>query len=202
MSPTFRTSQPVSAADPAKPHAILVGLPGAGKSTVGFAVAERLNRSFLDFDKEIERRELQSINEIFAAKGEPYFRQLERQLTEELREVGNMILSPGGGWVANPEVVRMLRPPGQLIYLKVRPETALKRLGSRRMTRPLLMRPDPVGELKRLLTQRNDAYEGADHTIDTERFDSQRVIEKVAEIVQQIALSPGSMKMRRTAVDW
>jgi shikimate kinase len=64
------------------------------------------------------------------------------------------------------------------------------------------MRPDPVGELKRLLTQRNDAYEGADHTIDTERFDSQRVIEKVAEIVQQIALSPGSMEMRRTAVDW
>jgi shikimate kinase len=177
-------------------------LPGAGKSTVGFAVAERLNRSFLDFDKEIERRELQSINEIFASKGEPYFRQLERQLTEELREVGNMILSPGGGWVANPEVVRMLRPPGQLIYLKVRPETALKRLGSRRMTRPLLMRPDPVGELKRLLTQRNDAYEGADHVIDTERFDSQRVIEKVAEIAQQIPMSPGSTKMRRTAVDW
>ena len=189
MSPTFRTSQPVSAADATKPHAILVGLPGAGKSTVGRAVAERLTRSFLDFDKEIERRELQSISEIFAMKGEPYFRQLERQLTEELRELGNMILSPGGGWVADPEVVRMLRPPGQLIYLKVRPETALKRLGSRRMTRPLLTRPDPVGELKKLLIQRRDAYEAADHVIDTELFDSQKVIDKVAAIAQQIAAS-------------
>ena len=189
MSPIFRTSQPVSAADPTKPHTILVGLPGAGKSTVGRAVAERLNRSFLDFDREIERRELQSISEIFASKGEPHFRTLELQLTEELREVGNMILSPGGGWVANPDVVRMLRPPGQLVYLKVRPETALNRLGSRRMTRPLLTRPDPVGELKKLLIQRHAAYESADHVIDTELFDSQRVIHQVAEIAQGLRAS-------------
>ena len=189
MTPTFRTSQPVSAADPRKPHAILVGLPGAGKSTVGRLGAERLVRAFLDFDKEIERRELQSITEIFAMKGEPYFRDLERNLTQELREFGNMILSPGGGWVANPDVVRLLRPPGQLIYLKVRPETALKRLGSRRMTRPLLTRPDPVGELKKLLVQRRDAYEAADHVIDTELFDSQKVIDKVAAIAEQISAS-------------
>ena len=201
MSPTFRTSQPVSAADPRKPHTILVGLPGAGKSTVGRAVAERLLRSFLDFDKEIERRELLSISEIFASKGEPYFRKLERTLTEELREVGNMILSPGGGWVTNPEVVRMLRPPGQLIYLKVHPETALKRLGSRRMTRPLLTRPDPVGELKRLLAERREAYEAADHIIDTERIDSQRVIDQVAEMAQHIA-AVGPVNVRRSGLDW
>jgi shikimate kinase len=176
-------------------------LPGAGKSTVGRAVAERLLRSFLDFDKEIERRELLSISEIFASKGEPYFRKLERTLTEELREVGNMILSPGGGWVTNPEVVRMLRPPGQLIYLKVHPETALKRLGSRRMTRPLLTRPDPVGELKRLLAERREAYEAADHIIDTERIDSQRVIDQVAEMAQHIA-AVGPVNVRRSGLDW
>ena len=189
MTPTFRTSQPVSAADPRKPHAILIGLPGAGKSTVGRAVAERLARAFLDFDKEIERREAQSITEIFAMKGEPYFRDLERNLTQELREFGNMILSPGGGWVSKPEVVRLLRPPGQLIYLKVRPETALKRLGSRRMTRPLLTRPDPVGELKKLLVQRREAYEAAAHVIDTELFDSQKGIDKVVAIAEQISAS-------------
>jgi shikimate kinase len=189
MIPTFRTSQPVSAADPSKPHTILVGLPGAGKSTVGHAVAERLLRSFLDFDREIERREGQTISEVFAEKGEQYFRKLEHGLTEELQQVGNMILSPGGGWVTNPDVVRLLRPPGQLIYLKVRPETALERLGSGRASRPLLMRPDPVGELKRLLVQRREAYEAADHVIDAERYDSQRVIEMVAEIAQQIAAS-------------
>jgi shikimate kinase len=57
------------------------------------------------------------------------------------------------------------------------------------MTRPLLTRPDPIGELRKLLVQRHEAYEGADHVIDTERFDSQRVIDQVAEIAQQIAAS-------------
>ena len=74
MTPTFRTSQPGSAADPTKPHLILVGLPGSGKTTVGQAVAERLGRTFLDLDQEIERREGRSIAQIFAENGEQYFR--------------------------------------------------------------------------------------------------------------------------------
>ena len=117
MTATFRTSNPVSAADSRRPHLILVGLPGAGKSTVGRGVAERLARTFLDFDLEIERRQGKTIAEIFGEKGEGHFRQLERALTEELRLMGNMILAPGGGWVSSPEVVGMLRPPGRLIYL-------------------------------------------------------------------------------------
>ena len=91
---TFRTSQPGSAADASVPHLILVGLPGAGKSTVGSALARELDRSFLDFDSEIARREGMSISEIFAQKGEPTFRMLEHTLTEELREHGGMVLAP------------------------------------------------------------------------------------------------------------
>ena len=82
--------------------------------------------------------------------------------------MGNMILAPGGGWVSNPDVVALIRPPARLIYLRVRPETALKRLGSERSTRPLLMRPDPLGELRRLLTARKALYESADHVIEAE----------------------------------
>jgi shikimate kinase len=74
MTPIFRTSHPVSAADPSKPHLILVGLPGSGKTTVGQAVAEQTGRTFLDLDLEIERREGRSIGQIFGEKGEPYFR--------------------------------------------------------------------------------------------------------------------------------
>lgn len=180
--PTFRTSQPGSAADPSKPHLILVGLPGSGKTTVGQAVAKRLGRTFLDLDLEIERREGLSIGQIFAEKGEPYFRKKERELTEELTLVGNMIVAPGGGWVTDPDVVGMVRPPSRLVYLKVRPGTALKRLGPTRMMRPLLTRPDPLAELVRLLNGRKIAYEGADDVVDTELYGLQKVIEKVIEL--------------------
>ena len=180
--PTFRTSQPGSAADPSKPHLILVGLPGSGKTTVGQAVAKELGRTFLDLDLEIERREGLSIGQIFAEKGEPYFRQRERELTEELTLVGNMIVAPGGGWVIDPDVVGMVRPPSRLVYLKVRPGTALKRLGPTRLMRPLLTRPDPLAELERLLKGRKSAYEAADHVVDTELYGLQKVIEKVIEL--------------------
>ena len=180
--PTFRTSRPGLVVDPSLPHLILVGLPGSGKTTVGQAVADKLGRTFLDLDLEIERREGRSISQIFGEKGEAYFRRKERELTEELTLVGNFIVSPGGGWITDPEVVKLVHPPAKLVYLKVRPDTALKRLGPMRMMRPLLTRPDPLGELKRLYEGRKAAYEAADHVIDTELYDLQRVIQKVIQL--------------------
>lgn len=188
MSATFRTSQFVSAADAGRPHAILVGLPGAGKTTVGKAVAERLGRTFLDLDLEIERREGATISTLFAEKGEPYFRSLELALTEELRLLGNMILAPGGGWIANPQAVALLKPPARVIYLKVTPEMALRRMGPDAATRPLLARPDPLGELKRLLAARQALYATADYTVDTERQKTQQVIDQVATLASAPAL--------------
>jgi shikimate kinase len=182
MTATFRTSQSGSAADPSRPHIILVGLPGAGKSTVGRAVAEKLGRTFLDFDVELERREGKSISQIFGEKGEGYFRELEHSLTAEIAQMGGMVLSPGGGWITQPSVVALVRPPGRLIYLKTRPDTALKRLGPERATRPLLMRPDPLRELTQLLEQRRKAYEAADFVVDTELLRLEGVIKKVAEL--------------------
>lgn len=180
--PTFRTSRPGSAADPSIPHLILVGLPGSGKSTVGQAVAERLGRTFLDLDTEIERREGLSVGEIFAARGEAAFRKLERRITGELAELGGMIVAPGGGWMTDPEVVALVRPPARLVYLRTRPATAIARLGPQRATRPLLLRPDPVAELERLLQQRKEAYETADFVVSTELKDLQGVINEVAEL--------------------
>jgi shikimate kinase len=180
--PTFRTSNPVSAADPSLPHLILVGLPGSGKTTVGQGVAKATGRTFLDIDLEIERREGKSISQIFGERGEEYFRRKEREITEELAMVGHMIVSPGGGWIADPEVVALVRPPSQLVYLRVTPATALKRLGPMRMMRPLLTRPDPLAEMTRLLAARRAAYETADHVVSTELLDLQRVIQKVTEL--------------------
>jgi len=180
--PTFRTSRPGSAADPSKPHIILIGLPGSGKSTVGAAVASRLGRTFLDLDTEIERREGRSISTIFGEKGEPYFRRLERELTEELALTGNMIVASGGGWAADSAVVALVSPPSTLIYLKVRPSSAIARIGDQVATRPLLSRPDPVGEVARLLEARKAAYMGAHHVIDTDLIALQQVIHQVVEL--------------------
>ena len=181
---TFRTSQPGSAADPSIPHLILVGLPGAGKSTVGAALARELDRSFLDFDAEIVRREGMTISEIFAQKGEPTFRMLEHGLTEELRQLGGMVLSPGGGWVGRPDTVALIRPPAKMIYLRIRPRTALARMGRSVASRPLLGRPDPVGELERLLKERRGAYESADYVVDVERVPLPEVVRRILAAMQ------------------
>jgi len=186
MTATFRTSQIVSDIEVGKPHLILVGLPGSGKTAVGEALAERLNRSFLDFDREIERRESASIAEIFGVRGEPYFRQQELELTLELRQCGNMIVAPGGGWITNKGVVDIVRPPARLVYLRLKPETALKRLGGQSTARPLLSRPDPLGQLRRLLAERETLYAKADHEINVEVIDLKRVVDKLAELASTI----------------
>jgi shikimate kinase len=186
--PTFRTSRPVSAADiadPARPHLILVGLPGAGKTSVGRAVGLQLDRAFLDFDSEIERRELATVAELFASRGEPYFRGLERKLTEELHGVGNMVLAPGAGWIANPGCPEMLRPPGMLVYLKVRPDVALARVGKDVVKRPLLQRPDPLGELQRLLAARERLYLQANHTVSVDKMTLKEVVDSIVALARR-----------------
>ena len=181
---TFRTSQPGSAADPSVPHLILVGLPGAGKSTVGSALARELGRTFLDFDTEIARREGMTIAEIFATRGEPTFRQLEHGLTEELKDTGGMVLAPGGGWVKDPVNMALLRPPSRIIMLAASPETALARMGADRESRPLMDRPDPLATIRELAESRRQAYESADAVVDTEVLDLQGVIARVVELAR------------------
>lgn len=179
MTDTFRSSKTVSAIDPSKPHLLLVGLPGAGKTTIGAMVAEKLGRTFLDFDAEIERREGMPVAQIFGERGEQGFRALERKITEELRDFGNMVLAPGGGWIADPEVVALIRPPAAMVYLRVRPETALKRLAGAVGGRPLLNRPEPLGELTKLLEARRALYQAADHEIGTELLTPQQVTDEI-----------------------
>ena len=163
---------------------MLIGLPGSGKSTVGAILAERLGRTFLDFDVEIERREGMPISQIFGERGEPGFRQLERKVTEELKDFGNMILAPGGGWVMDQENVALIKPPAVLIYLRVKPETAIKRLAGSPGSRPLLNHPDPLGELTKIFEGRRLEYQKADIEIGTELLTPQAVAQEILTKIQ------------------
>jgi len=159
-----------------------VGLPGSGKSTVGRRVARRLDRPFLDFDSEIERREGKTIAQIFAESGEPGFRALELALTRELAQSSGMILAPGGGWTTIPGATALLRPPARMIYLRLKPEVAIGRILRGRRIRPLLLAADPLETLRRLLAEREAGYLEADHVIDVEVVKSQQLITTIARL--------------------
>jgi shikimate kinase len=162
-------------------HLILVGLPGVGKTTIGRAAARRLGRAFLDFDEEIERRSGMEVREIFRLKGEEHFRALEFALTRELSSSGGMVLSPGGGWITQPDSVELLRSAGRIIYLRASPEAVARRL-RRVETRPLLAGKDPVVALRELYEKRVALYETAHVVLDTERLARQQLITKLVEL--------------------
>jgi len=174
---------------PIDAHLVLVGLPGAGKSTIGRQVAKALGRPFLDFDLEIERRTRRTIARLFAEEGESAFRAREVALTRELAAAPPMVLSPGGGWVTNPGVVDLVRPPGRIIHLQISPAAALARLSRSRIVRPLLQVSDPGATLEALWEKRAGLYSQADFAVDAETVDAQQVIEKIVALARN--LTPG-----------
>ena len=163
---------------------VLVGLPGAGKTTVGATVATALGWGFLDFDAELERREGATVAELFRQRGERYFRQLELSLTRELAGRTELVLAPGGGWVTNAGAMALLQPSASIVYLRLRPETALRRLGEGRVARPLLLRPDPLHALRELLVKREPLYAKADHVIDVDLLDPQEVTSQLVRLAR------------------
>ncbi len=142
-------------------------------------VARNLHWPFVDFDTEIEHREHASVSAIFATKGEAYFRSLEQTLSEEMAGRSGTVISAGGGWITNQKSVALLRGTGRIIYLRVGPESAMRRLETARVRRPLLETPDPLGTLRVLYEARRQLYEQADLTFDTEVVERKEVIEQI-----------------------
>lgn len=161
-------------------HLILVGLPGAGKTTVGRLVARRLRRPFVDLDEWIAVRAGRPIPAIFEAEGEAGFRALEREATLEIARTNeDLILAPGGGWMAQPDLLVLLRPPGRIIHLDVTPATALARMGANASSRPLLRTADPLATLHGLHEARREAYAAADAVLDTETLSLHELVDQV-----------------------
>lgn len=172
-------------------HLLLVGLPGAGKSTVGPLLAARLGIPFVDLDAEIERAAGKTVAEIFALDGEATFRRMEREATARLLEAPTCVVAPGGGWIAQPGVAALLRPPGRIIHLRVSPATALARMGGAAADRPLLSHPDPLSALEAIWATRREAYGTADAVLDTETLSLQELVSQSAALASAWGVGVG-----------
>lgn len=159
---------------------VLIGFMGCGKSTIGKQLAEAFGYEFLDMDELIEKHEGTTISEIFATKGEAYFRNLETQaISGQLSDLRNKIISTGGGMPISPANHRPLKECGKVVYLKVSPETVLERL-KHDTTRPLLQREDKEEAVRSLMAEREPVYTRlADVTIVTDGKSVERIVEEI-----------------------
>jgi len=142
----------------------LVGLMGAGKTTVGRQLARRLGRRFYDSDHEIVARTGVAIPTIFEIEGEEGFRRRESQTIAELTATSDIVLATGGGVVLNPENRRLLRDTGWVVYLNVPPGMLYERTRHDR-NRPLLRVADPLGKLEELHALRDPLYREVAHLV-------------------------------------
>jgi shikimate kinase len=166
-----------------KKHILLIGLPGAGKTTVGRLVADRLHAEFVDIDNVLIRKEGKPITMIFAEKGEPVFREMERKEVDAALAHEPAVIVPGGGWAAQPGALEGARSRGYLVYLKARAEVAAGR-AEPSGTRPVLMGDDPLARMKELFTSRDPFYATADATVLTEAKSAENVAAEVVQLAQ------------------
>ena len=158
---------------------VLVGMMGAGKTSIGKRLANALRLPFLDADAEIEKAANLSIAEIFQNYGEAHFREGERRVVARLMASGPAVLATGGGAFISEETRESARRHGVTIWLRADPSVLLERV-RKKGNRPLLNDPDPEGVLRRLLTEREPFYSRADIVIASREGPHQSV---VAEIV-------------------
>ncbi|WIM05295.1 MAG: shikimate kinase [Candidatus Nitricoxidivorans perseverans] len=142
----------------------LIGLMGAGKTTVGRQLAKRLNRRFVDADHEIESRTGVRIPVIFEIEGEAGFRRREAQVIEALSRERRLVLATGGGAVLDPANRACLRETGVVVYLHAVADTLFERT-RRDRGRPLLRVDDPLAKLRELLDQRDPLYRETAHLV-------------------------------------
>jgi shikimate kinase len=163
----------------------LIGMMGAGKSTVGVRLARRLDRAFIDVDRELECRLGVDIPTIFDLEGEEGFRRRESQLIDELTTREDLVLATGGGAVQSPANRRVLSSRGLVVYLRATPADLWQRL-RRDKHRPLLKAENPRQRVFELVEQRDPQYqEIADHVVNTGRQPVDLAVDSIIDWLSQ-----------------
>jgi shikimate kinase len=171
----------------------LTGFMGSGKSTIGPILANTLGWDFFDLDSLIEDKTEKKIRDIFEKEGESYFRKLETDTLKEISESQNVIISLGGGTVANEENLEILKKTGKIIYLRVSLDTVYQRLKYKK-DRPALTKSsseslskeEMTNRIKKLMDTRLKYYEQADYTVDTDNNSVGKTIDKIVKIISQM----------------
>ena len=163
---------------------VLVGMMGAGKSTIGRRLAARLRLPFLDADIEIEAAHAgMTIPEIFAVHGEPYFRDGEARVIARLLDNGPAVIATGGGAFMREETRNRIRDKAVSIWLKADADVIMKRV-KRRADRPLLQTEDPAATVSRLLEAREPVYQSADLTIWSRDVPHDRIVDECIDALR------------------
>ena len=174
---------------------VLVGMMGAGKSSVGRRLAARLGLRFVDADGEIEKAAGMTIAEIFASQGEPYFRAGEARVIARLLEGGPQVLATGGGAVMDANTRALIRAKGISIWLKADPDVLMRRT-KRRGDRPL------AKKLTELLPQREPVYALSDLTVQSREEPHEVIVEEIiAALAAPLGLKPakpGAVAMEKS----
>lgn len=166
----------------ARRHLVLVGLPGAGKSSAGRLAAAGLGAHFTDVDEALVIETGQTIPELFAARGEAGFRRLERERTARALGAEPQVIAPGGGWAAQPGNLEATEGRALMVYLSVSPVVAAARLEEAR-DRPLL-KGDPLTRLEQLLRERERWYRLAGYEIPTDAMSPARVADALVTLAR------------------
>lgn len=166
----------------------LIGLRGAGKSTLGALAAARLGIEFHELNDEIAAETGLSVTELFDLYGQEGYRRLERAAVERLASGPAIVVAVAGGIVSEPETFALLMRAFRTIWLRARPEEHMNRVRAQGDERPMADNPQAMKDLRTILTKRENAYARADHVVDTS---GRTVPQSLSDLLQAIGRQPG-----------
>jgi shikimate kinase len=169
---------------------VLVGMMGAGKSSIGRRLAERLGIAFADADAEIETAHRMSIPDIFATYGEAYFRAGETRVIARLLDGGPQVLATGGGAFMNADTRAAIAAKGISVWLNAEFDVLMRRI-KRRHNRPLLTSDDAGDTLRRLIAERYPVYAEAEITIQSREVPHEKIVDEMISALAARLAGPG-----------